>query len=298
MVRELRRTANQMTQSFQDYKSVAFPADKKLIDPFLSLAYRPFSLRVSWALSKTNVSPNSITLLQIFVGLAGCLWIFLDPSISAFLGGVVLLHLAYLLDCVDGEIARAKKMNSVAGIFIDKYAHAITMPAIFVSVGSFMSFHVTHEWVATGILIVSWLANFSTFNPAARLVLTVLDALVRRNHSEQYRIENYQSQSSANQSSKGSGLAALKSAVQQNAKIGLIFKLALHSFRHVSYLAILSVFVVFVYLNVPMLFVVLLWIVLCVLLILKELVYFTMVMRTSHILDRLEEYFSKLEEHE
>jgi hypothetical protein len=56
---------------FEAFSKVAFPEHKLKVDPYLSRLYRPISLRMSWLLLKSGLSPNSITFIQIFVGLLG-----------------------------------------------------------------------------------------------------------------------------------------------------------------------------------------------------------------------------------
>ena len=176
-------------QNFLEFSADVFPKEKLLIDPFLSRYYRPFSLRVSWLLYKTNITPNFVTFLQIIVGLTACLAIVLFPKQQVFILGIIFLHLAYLLDCSDGEIARAKKMSSLEGVFLDKFAHAITMPSIFMAVSIYYSQYLFEYQFF--LLTISFFASLCTFNPVNRLITTIVQQLITKKQYSQYDLNKY-----------------------------------------------------------------------------------------------------------
>ena len=178
--------------TYAEFKTRAFPAHKLALDPFLSRGYRYISLPITWMIHTRAVTPNQITWLQILVGLIGCFIIFILPTTPGFFIGVFLLHFAYVLDCVDGELARIRNSQSLPGVFLDKYAHAITMQAILVATGVHMAQDMP-GLVATAVLCLSWLASFATFNPASRLIQSVTDAMLRQSEHEQYQASHYQS---------------------------------------------------------------------------------------------------------
>jgi len=75
-----------------------------------------------------------VTLMSLVIALVGvvCLAI---PSNSIFLLGTILLQLWYLLDHVDGQIARYRKTASLTGRFFDYVTHHIIHGAILFSIG-------------------------------------------------------------------------------------------------------------------------------------------------------------------
>src|SRR5689334_9471512 len=76
---------------------------------------RPIAAQLVALLAPTGVTPNQITLLNLFMFIvAGGLLI----SIPTWHGGVIaiaLLEASYCFDCVDGMLARHKKIASKAG---------------------------------------------------------------------------------------------------------------------------------------------------------------------------------------
>lgn len=79
---------------------------RKLSKPLTRLA-----LRVGW-------SPNSITLLSLAIGIAAAASFALGNRWALVLGAV-LLQLSLVVDCVDGEVARATRRFSALGAWLD-----------------------------------------------------------------------------------------------------------------------------------------------------------------------------------
>ena len=80
---------------------------------------RRFSIYVSKLIAeKTRISPNSLTLLGIAFGVLTSIC-FLTGTKNTILLGIFLYQITYLLDCIDGEVARiTNKMDNI-GIWLD-----------------------------------------------------------------------------------------------------------------------------------------------------------------------------------
>jgi phosphatidylglycerophosphate synthase len=83
---------------------------------------RPAALPITWLLLHTPVTANQVTLAALFTGLLGILLLAALPS-KVFLLAVALLQIWYLLDHVDGQIARYRKTASLSGRFFDFFMH-------------------------------------------------------------------------------------------------------------------------------------------------------------------------------
>ena len=92
--------------------------------------YRFFSIFLSVPLACWGVTANQVTIASAVIGLAGAAS-FMLGTYRAGLLGAVLLQLAYLLDYVDGEIARLRQSSSRRGYFLDLVTHAVIKTAIF-----------------------------------------------------------------------------------------------------------------------------------------------------------------------
>ena len=286
-------------KNFFEFSSDVFPEEKLLIDPFLSRYYRPFSLRLSWILYKKNITPNFVTVLQIIIGLSACLLISIFPTQNVFIAGIVILHLAYLLDCCDGEIARAKKMDSLEGVFLDKFAHAITMPSIFMAVSIYYcKFFIDYQFF---ILLISFLSSLCTFNPVNRLVTTIVHQLISKNQYSQYdlnkymknseyKIENDDFQFVEDKYFINSNNSDLKRSLKKN-----IFKFGRQFFRHVSYLFLITILLFLELFGIPKNIILVLWLFILISVIAKEIYGLQLVIFKDLILKRYTKLLSKFD---
>ena len=65
------------------------------------------------------ITPNIVTLFSFFLYVLGCLFIFIDVP-NHLIYTAVLLPVAYIGDCLDGQLARTKKLSSEIGNYLDK----------------------------------------------------------------------------------------------------------------------------------------------------------------------------------
>lgn len=92
-----------------------------LVEPVNRYIQDPIAKQVVGFLIDTPVTPNQVTYFSVLVGFAsGYAFSFASPAFL-ILGGI-LLELTLVLDCVDGQLARAKSMASDWGRLIDGIA--------------------------------------------------------------------------------------------------------------------------------------------------------------------------------
>lgn len=99
-----------------------------LVDYYATLI-SPFLTKLSLAL---GLIPNVVTVCMIASGIAGAA-LFALPFLWAKILGAVMIHLWYILDCSDGEVARITKRFSKFGTEIDYTAHAVNHPLFLLS---------------------------------------------------------------------------------------------------------------------------------------------------------------------
>lgn len=95
---------------------------------------RKAALPLTWLLLHTPVTANQVTAASIFVGLSG-IFLFAFSSRVLFLTGALLMQFWYLLDHVDGQIARYRGASSLTGRFFDYLMHHLIHGIIFFSLG-------------------------------------------------------------------------------------------------------------------------------------------------------------------
>ena len=77
------------------------------------------SIYITKILLYTPITANQVTFLMLVLGIAGSIFLFN----GFFIAGLLLLHLAVVLDNVDGEIARFKNQRSMMGKYLDGIYH-------------------------------------------------------------------------------------------------------------------------------------------------------------------------------
>ena len=83
---------------------------------------------------RTNITPNQITVLAMLTGILG--GVMFAPGGSAFvIGGGLLLALATIFDCADGQLARLKNNGTSFGRILDGVVDYIYTVAAFLGIG-------------------------------------------------------------------------------------------------------------------------------------------------------------------
>ncbi|MDI3290046.1 CDP-alcohol phosphatidyltransferase family protein [Polyangium sp. 15x6] len=80
---------------------------------------RPLAAAFVAAIHRTPLTPNQITILSLSIAVTGSALFVALPSYRGSLVAVLVLELAYLLDCADGMLARYKKLASPTGHLFD-----------------------------------------------------------------------------------------------------------------------------------------------------------------------------------
>ena len=116
--------------SFSEFRA---RAGKTRYDNYMAMAFSHASLRLSYLLARTSVTPNQVTLLSTVIGLAGAAMIF-NLNYWLRILGVAIWFVAYVLDFCDGEIARYKGLRSEFGHWFDEVTDRIKDVGLFTTV--------------------------------------------------------------------------------------------------------------------------------------------------------------------
>lgn len=86
---------------------------------------RPQAAILVYILARTPLTPNQVSFLggALFIAAAFVLAIFQGPW--GFLAAALLIHVSYLFDCADGQLARLKAMTSEVGAYLDFFIDEI-----------------------------------------------------------------------------------------------------------------------------------------------------------------------------
>ncbi len=94
---------------------------------------RPIGLAFALLWHRLGVTPNTITILSIFLGVgAGVMFFFTDPIYNII--GIVLLMLANFCDSTDGQLARLTHQQSMKGRCLDGFAGDVWFFSIYLAI--------------------------------------------------------------------------------------------------------------------------------------------------------------------
>ncbi|MDR1331708.1 MAG: CDP-alcohol phosphatidyltransferase family protein [Tannerella sp.] len=134
--------------------------------------YRPIGFQIARALRNTGITPNMITVLSIFVGVGTGILFYFDSLILSLIG-ILLLVFANVLDCVDGQLARMKGINSEIGRILDGVAGDLWFLSIYVCLALRLTYMHHTAWFFLPALIagISHLlqANITDYYKTAHL---------------------------------------------------------------------------------------------------------------------------------
>ena len=86
---------------------------------------RPIAALVVVIAAKTPFTPNQFTILNLLVFVASVAWLAAFPSYGGGLVAIAILETSYCFDCVDGMLARFKKIASKEGHHFDFFTDEV-----------------------------------------------------------------------------------------------------------------------------------------------------------------------------
>jgi hypothetical protein len=92
---------------------------KKDINLWTEWVCRPPAAAFVWILRNTRITPNQVTFLATFVALGSAALFITLPGWTGALIAALVFELSFVLDCVDGMLARIRKKASVIGHHLD-----------------------------------------------------------------------------------------------------------------------------------------------------------------------------------
>jgi phosphatidylglycerophosphate synthase len=98
------------------------------------LVYRRISMPLSLRVARTGVRPSYITATGLALGLGGA-FLLSTGRYGLALAGALLVNVAKVMDAMDGEVARARHLDSAAGYVADGLCDRLRDTAVIVGLG-------------------------------------------------------------------------------------------------------------------------------------------------------------------
>ncbi|OGE07927.1 hypothetical protein A3I53_04530 [Candidatus Curtissbacteria bacterium RIFCSPLOWO2_02_FULL_40_13b] len=122
------------------------------------LFLRNLSLPIAYLLAKNNVSANAVTVVFLLIALAGN-FLLVIPSVFTIILLIIFHEVAWLFDCVDGQLARYHGTFSKYGENFDTLSHVIVS-------GTFMLAFGTRIYLESGQAMFLLLGGIGAFAKA------------------------------------------------------------------------------------------------------------------------------------
>lgn len=114
----------------------------KHTDPGWYRVHRRVSIHLTRLALAAGVRADDASIAMILIGIAGAA-LLVPVSAASNALGFLLFYLAFLLDKVDGELARVRGTENARGILVDRFYHRLVEPLLFLAVAA-------HEFRQTG----------------------------------------------------------------------------------------------------------------------------------------------------
>jgi len=101
---------------------------------FNNWACRPLAAVFVWLLFYVPITPNQITFLSLAVALLADAALLFCPGYTGLWSAALLLYLAFVLDCTDGQLARLRGQTSSVGSYLDFLMDEIKAVALIAAV--------------------------------------------------------------------------------------------------------------------------------------------------------------------
>lgn len=122
-------------------------------------------------LAKTPITPNQVTIINLVLFIIAAVMLVVMPDFRGGLLAVLVLEISYLLDCVDGMLARHKKLASKTGHHFDFFTDEVKASALVIALGLRLSITGGYgpTWSAGMPSIATWPSSWFVYSTIAAL---------------------------------------------------------------------------------------------------------------------------------
>ena len=127
--------------TYEYKKSLKSSLSDELINTYL---LRPLAGLIVWALYRTSITPNQVTIASTIAGLVAAGLYLKNEALYTAVAGLC-VTLKDILDSADGQLARAKQQYSRRGRFLDSLGDFVVDVSVFGAIG-WVLFSSTGDW--------------------------------------------------------------------------------------------------------------------------------------------------------
>ena len=126
---------------------------------------RQISTRITRYLVMSSVTPNQVSVFSFLLGIAAAYFISTGIPLYLIIGGI-LVQLSFTFDCVDGEIARLKKLSSKKGAWFEDVSDELKNILLFFGITAGL-YNQTGNWLV-------WMFGFIAVSSVLMTNLTAI----------------------------------------------------------------------------------------------------------------------------
>ncbi|MBI4043118.1 MAG: CDP-alcohol phosphatidyltransferase family protein [Deltaproteobacteria bacterium] len=146
-----------MFVSYKEIRHCCLKPDEAVKPLYARYVTHTFSTLLVWLLQPISLAPNWISLASLLTAFSS-LFFFAKLTALSALTGAILVELYYILDAVDGQWARFKKMKSLSGAFFDYLINYALQPPLFFAIG----WGLYRQTASAFYLLLGFIAAFSS----------------------------------------------------------------------------------------------------------------------------------------
>jgi phosphatidylglycerophosphate synthase len=188
---------------------------------------RPLAAVLLVPLAKTRITPNQITFLSLLAFVGAMVWLALGHGRPSLIYAVLVLELSYVLDCIDGQLARLTHRSSPVGAHLDFLMDELKAFMLVAATGVRLWQSDGHElWLVEallGLVVVASAISLTTFIRRPEYLSATGSA--RPQSAGDY----------------GEGFAAHESARRSTSIVGLVEDLGRFLIHYPSYLLLIAI---------------------------------------------------------
>ena len=125
---------------------------------------RDMAIYLTWLVLHTPARADTVAVISLICGLVSAVLVSI-PTAAAFFAGALMLQLWYLLDHVDGQVARYYQEADLTGTFLDFMIHFFVHSSVTFGLGLRMFFATGKTiWLSVGFLTALAMGGLSQFN--------------------------------------------------------------------------------------------------------------------------------------
>ncbi len=160
---------------------------ENLVEPVNRYIQDPAAKQIVRFLKNTAITPNQVTYFSVLVGFASGYAFSFASTASLILGGI-LLEVTLVLDCVDGQLARAKGIASEWGRLIDGIAGYFAYLAVIWGLITGFPEHTQVLGIIAGLIILRAISYDYCKQSLATLILQGYDGMTREIQSTSQKL--------------------------------------------------------------------------------------------------------------